>query len=74
MPAEKFYPPTAIDGAPSDRLEVGWHKEYDGVHLTMILDDGTKPRVSAIPLDRAGLNRLIKTLRKARNQTYGADE
>lgn len=70
MPAEKFYPQTAVENKPSDMLELAWHRDYPGVYLTMLVS-GTG---SAIELDRSGLNRLIKALRKARDQTFGADE
>lgn len=50
-------------------------RDYPGVYLTMILDNGEQhPRVSGVELDRSGINRLIATLRKARDQTFGADE
>ena len=77
MPAEKFYPPTAVEGEPSDRFEIGWNRDYDGVYLTMILDDGApgQPhRASGIPMDRSAINRLIRTLRRARDQAFGRDE
>lgn len=77
MPAEKFYPPTSTAGESSDRFEVAWHRDYSGVYLTMILDDGTPgqpPRSSAVELDRSAINRLIRTLRRARDAAYGADE
>jgi len=77
MPAEKFYPPTSTAGEPPDRFEVAWHRDYSGVYLTMILDDGTPgqpPRSSAVELDRSAINRLIRTLRRARDAAYGADE
>jgi len=69
MPAEKFYPSTAVENVPSDHIEVAWHRDYPGVYVTMIIG-GT---ASAIDMERSGLNRLINTLRKARNQTYGKD-
>jgi len=78
MPAEKFYPSTAVEDRPSDRFEVAWHRDYPGVHVTMIMvgysGATVVDRASAIDLDRSGINRLIRTLRKARDQTYGADE
>ena len=76
MPAEKFHPPTAVEDKPSDRFEIGWHRDYPGVFLTMIMNDPatTVDRVSGIELDRSGINRLIRTLRRARDATYGADE
>lgn len=71
MPAEKFYPSTAVENQPSDYVEVAWHRQYPGVDVTML--PYNQPPVS-IDLDRSGINRLIKVLRKAREQTFGADE
>jgi len=71
MPAEKFYPTSAIENEPSDNLEVAWHRDYPGVYLTLVTCEGG---AHAVDLDRSGLNRIIKTLRKARDQTYGSDE
>jgi len=71
MPAEKFYPTAAVEGEPSDNLEVAWHRDYTGVYLTLVTATGS---AHAVDLDRSGLNRLIKTLRKARDQTHGRDE
>lgn len=78
MPSEKFHnSETAVEGQPNDRIEIGWSREqeYDGVYVTSVveLEDGP-PIVNAIPLDRSGLNRMIRTLRKARDQVYGRDE
>lgn len=64
MPKENFYDShTRVegDGFPPD-LVVAWGLEFPEVSI------------NGIPYDRSGLNRLIKTLRKARNQTYGMDE
>lgn len=62
MPKESFYRPTAVDGDMPD-LTVQWGTE--AVPQVMI---------NLIPYDRSGINRLIATLRRARNQTYGKDE
>lgn len=70
MPAEKFYPSTAIEGEPSDHLEIRWGAENPGVHAILEVD-GTG---ALITLDRSGINRLIRSLRRARDATYGADE
>jgi len=70
MPAEKFYPSTAVEGQPSDHLEVSWHRDYPGVFATLIIGGAA----SGIDLDRSGINRMIRALRRARDATYGADE
>lgn len=64
MPKEKFYDSsTRVEGdGLSPDLTVTW-----GI-------DQPEVRVNDIVYDRSGLNRLIATLRKARNQTYGQDE
>lgn len=76
MPKETFYPTDPNHEGPDERLQVDWHREQLGtVYLTMVqnLPNGVAALV-CIDLDRSGLNRLIKTLKKARDQTYGADE
>lgn len=70
MPAEKFYPSTAVEGEPSDLFEIAWHRDYPGVYATLRIGD----IASGIDLDRSGINRLIRTLRRARDATYGSDE
>jgi hypothetical protein len=63
MPKEKFYDSTRIDGdgLPPDII-VAWGNSQPEV------------TINGIVYDRSGVNRLISTLRKARNQTYGPDE
>ena len=76
MPKETFYPVDPDHDGPDERLEIAWHREvYDTVWATMCItrEDGVVVPV-AIQLDRSGVNRLIKTLKKARDQTFGADE
>lgn len=62
MPKETFYDSNRIegDGLPPD-LVVVWGVETPEV------------TINGIVYDRSGINRLVSTLRKARNQTYGAD-
>lgn len=60
----------------TDAIKVGWSKEAGDVSLT-ILDhdkdpDGFEGR--HISLDRGGINALIRTLRKARDDSFGRDE
>lgn len=57
-------------------IKVGWSKEQEHVGLC-VLDKATDPdgfEAQHINLDRAGLNRLIKVLRQARDDAYGRDE
>lgn len=63
MPKEKFYDQHSVEGDGSlPHLVVIW-----GIDLPQV-------KVNDVVYDRSGLNRLIKTLRKARNQTFGMDE
>lgn len=63
MPKEKFYDSTRIDGnSLPPELEIAWGLAQPQV------------TINNIAYDRSGLNRMISVLRKARNQTYGADE
>ena len=63
MPKETFWNPISVEGdASSPIVTVEWHGDVPGVY------------VNGVRFDRSGVNRLIKTLRKARNQTDGADE
>ena len=76
MPKETFYPVDPDHDGPDERLEIGWHREvYDTVWATICItqEDGVVIPI-AIQLDRSGVNRLIKTLKKARDQVFGADE
>jgi hypothetical protein len=64
MPKENFYDSSTrieSDGLPPD-LVVAWGESQP------------KVTINGIGYDRSGLNRLIGSLRKARNQTYGVDE
>lgn len=70
MPAEKFYPSTAVEGQPSDHLEIAWHRDYPGVHATLVIGKAA----SGIELDRSAINRMIRSLRRARDATFGSDE
>ena len=63
MPKEKFYSQYAVEGDGSKpELTVSWGEISPEVFI-----NGTS-------FDRSALNRLIRTLTKARNATYGADE
>lgn len=62
MPAEKFYDSTTSD--PED------------AHLVVSWGEKPSPQVTinGVEYERSGLNRLIRSLTRARNQVYGADE
>lgn len=61
MPVEKFWHDGAIEGDAPD-LTIRWGEELPAV------------TINGGGMDRSGLNRLISSLRRARNQTYGIDE
>lgn len=62
MPAEKFYPATAVENDGSEpTLTVGWGGDTPAVTL------------NGVESDRSGINRLIDVLVRARNATFGAD-
>lgn len=61
MPKETFYCTGQGDGSGPD-LTVAWGETP--VPQVLINDQ---------PMDRSGLNRLIASLRRARDQVYGAD-
>ena len=61
-------------------IEVGWARESEHVQLGTVVLDVADERVKNVTsdgmfvqLDRAGINRLIRSLRKARDAAFGAD-
>lgn len=73
MPKEKFYFGTQVesDGQAPD-VTVSWgHGEF--TRLTPRSQPALHVLVNDLSVDRSGINRLIKVLRKARDQTYGED-
>lgn len=71
MPKEVIYATPAPYVA-----EVGWTRNLPGISLATIDPDaevGTPASGWYIHLDRDGVNRLIRTLRKARDQAFGSD-
>lgn len=65
MPKETFWnSATAVenDGVSEPVLTVTWHGDTPATYL------------NGIEFDRSGINRLIRTLRRARDATYGADD
>lgn len=62
------------------RIKVGWSKEHGDFQIATVAPDGFKlesehPESNGwfVNLDRSGINHLIRTLRKARDQAFGAD-
>ena len=78
MPSEKFFQaPDELDG-PGGTFEVVWGEGENGVEVYLYAwEPGTNGRpkhVYSFAPDRDDLNRLIRSLRRARNAKYGADE
>lgn len=85
MPSEKFHP-TYLDqdfegnDRPIPMLEVAWSStgEYDKVYVQALRPDADNPlnyyETMAFDLDRKGINRMIRALRRARNAAFGEDE
>lgn len=70
-----------------DSIKLSWDKEHGQVILAVLdfekdpdglgplsSDDKDRPPVKHISLDRQGVNRLIRFLRRARDDAFGRDE
>lgn len=59
-------------------IQVGWSREAEYVQVASVdLTEESGLRTNFgwfVELDRPAINRLIRTLRRARDQAYGADE
>jgi len=72
MPAEKVNDA----GSPYHQMWVHWSR---GLHVTVstVATDPQNPTTDwggiHVELDREGINRVIRALRKARDQAYGSD-
>lgn len=61
-------------------VRVGWSRETGHVQLGTVMDDEAvlQPTPEGngwfVTLDRAGINALVRHLRRARDQAYGRDE
>ena len=63
MPKEKFWPATAVEGDGTEpTVTISWGNDQPGVII------------NGMESDRSGVNRMIKVLRKARDQAHGHDE
>lgn len=61
-------------------IELGWGREASYVQLGTVMLDGAEQRLRDVTrdgmyvqLDRAGINRLIRALRRARDAAFGVD-
>ena len=59
----------------SSAVKVGWTRGYDHAELAVVCNADAPGDTQArhIQLDRAGINQLIRVLRKARDQAFGSD-
>lgn len=82
MPKEILYSAETLRGdtAVVEHVAVGWTKDaavqlgvQAGPKVSMSIDGDPDHRSLWMDLDRAGCNRLIRSLRKARDVAYGAD-
>ncbi|HEY9250570.1 MAG TPA: hypothetical protein VIO38_15630 [Rariglobus sp.] len=75
MPSEKFYHPATIEGHEQEAFDDGaaFAVQWGSPGNEVPLGSDHHVFVATVPLDRSGVNRLIKVLRKARDQAYGAD-
>lgn len=84
MPKELIYNPHILDGVPDhevvEHVAVGWTPDRDvqiGVAFARagVAMDGAEEPIPSVwmDIDRAGINRLIHSLRKARDAAYGKD-
>ena len=73
MPKELIPSATRGGCADSSRAQVGWSREAEYVQL-VTNDGGDENAGQFVTLDRDGCNKLIRTLRRARDQAFGRDE
>lgn len=67
MPKETFYNPNCTTPAPhtevrGDAVAISWGSDHPGVQM------------AGFQVDRSAINRMIRVLRKARDQAFGSDE
>lgn len=84
MPKEILYSAETLRGATAtavvEHVAVGWTKDATvqlgvqaGAKVSMSIDGDPDHTSLWMDLDRDGCNRLIRSLRKARDAAYGAD-
>ncbi len=84
MPKTNIFPPRTQPAEATVRVEVGWHNSGVQIATTALTDPATVADGQAVEpewvgttfvdLDRAGINKLIRALREARDKAYGRDE
>jgi hypothetical protein len=75
MPRETVYGPLQGDNPPCNPpvISVGWGREAGYVRIGTGKDHAAGLDGWFVDVDRAAINRLIRLLRKARDQAYGSD-
>lgn len=80
MPKETIHDKHATEPGVCASIEVGWGRDSGHVQLGTIVLDVADQRVKDVTrdgmyvqLDRDGINRLIRSLRKARDAAFGSD-
>jgi hypothetical protein len=81
MPKEYVFQSTKYGDPDTQRpaARIGWSREPGHVEIATVMPDGIPldggPEANGwfLQLDRDGINRLIRLLRKARDAAYGAD-
>jgi hypothetical protein len=74
MPKERTYGDREFDNEAKDVL-VSWTEptvEHPVVYIG-VAEQTDRLASMSVPLNRAGLNRIIRALRKARDRAYGTD-
>lgn len=80
MPKEFILDCEEFDEIDPSGLRVGWSKETGLVQVATIGPDGCELHPTPegngwfVNLDRRGINRVIRTLRRARDDAFGRDE
>lgn len=76
MPKEVIFEPSRNGYEPRFAVHVGWTKDHDMEIATFdsMIDPGSVERGWFINLGRSQINDLIRALRRARDQAFGADE
>lgn len=78
MPSEKFHQLYGETEGPGGMFEIVWGDGEDGVEIYLyaykLREDGRPKELHSLSPDRETLNRLIRSLRRARNAKYGTDE
>lgn len=73
MPSERLYP---VTGDQQQHVHLAWGRDSYAITISTVHDNphGAEPKSHSIELNHRGdVNRLIRTLRRARDQAFGQD-